>query len=369
MWHLPWREFILKRTRYKDKKKQTQTPKHQTIPQTPPPLLTPPSPKRSTWSQIPESFKCKHPHLWGCRLHRNTLRHYKTFHSCTDWNHILCMLSFLLWLSWLNLQCWKVQVDLWCEEDVLVLLEAGCFLAFPQLQVSDTVSGVLLLLFSQICVCLCSWNDSAEGSAPWCAAGSAGDGVAQGWAELWERTAGMVSLHVWGLQEGSLPRAGHSVCGVQAAVPHQHQSESQALRNPAPGTSHARGCGCCREIHQWDTEMIHQKEVLMGPTLFFTSCESVCEVSERQTQTVPTVHPHIGRGKKISLWSSKSDGSTICLTKWCFKKQGAVGWWRNSLAWLAVLPEQGCCSSVVFGTRSSVLKSRQAVVARSWPQE
>lgn len=34
-----------------------------------------------------------------------------------------------------------------------MLLEAGCFLTFPQLQYSDTVSGVLLFLFSQICVC------------------------------------------------------------------------------------------------------------------------------------------------------------------------------------------------------------------------
>lgn len=56
----------------------------------------------------------------------------------------------------------------------------------------------------------------------------------------------------------------------------QTKPVNQALHMP-------QGCGCCKEISEWDTEMIHKNKVLMGQALFFISCESVFEVDESQT--------------------------------------------------------------------------------------
>lgn len=65
------------------------------------------------------------------------------------------MLSFLLWLYWLSLQCCKVQVDLWCKEDVLVLLEYFLTLHFHSCRTQAWCNrGTYTPVFSSsVCAC------------------------------------------------------------------------------------------------------------------------------------------------------------------------------------------------------------------------
>lgn len=305
VWNLPWREFILKRKRYKGKK-PNQTPKQQTInpPSTPPrsPLLQPPKDQPET--KYLKHFKCKQPRLWGCRLHINTLRQYRppiparvtvTCRACC----VFCC-GFAGWAA-----------VLWGSSGFLEQGErAGSVRRFPDsiptaAGLSHGVRGVSTPVFSSsVCACTVGW---------WCW-GKVQDLLVmewpraeQSWGSSWGRDShGTVSrcggdCSSWGLSQNA------SVCWAAwaaAVPPEQGQEWLWSEQNRASGTSMPRGWGWRSQVSEWDTEMTHKNKVLMGQALFFWVV-SQCEVDESQALWdncgSPGSHPRVGRGRRIEL--------------------------------------------------------------------
>lgn len=165
------------------------------------------------------------------------------------------------------------------------VVQGGCAGAvrsrvFPDISTAavlrHSVRGTFIPIFPDLCVH--SWRDGAEESA-----GSAGDGGARAeqscgssLGSSWERVQGGCSCTSGDRRRGPCPGKGTVCAGVQAAVPHGHQSDSWASRSPDQVLPMLGGCGGCKEIHQWDAEVIHKNKVLVN-------CESVFEVDESQT--------------------------------------------------------------------------------------